>query len=234
MDLQVKSISRSYSGRTILDSISFDVSKGTVIGLLGLNGAGKSTLLKGLAGVQPLNAGDVICAGKSLRSSTSEYMKLIGYQPEHPILNPILTVEEHMFFTGRLHNISGNDLRDRIADLIDLLELDKVCYAPCSELSKGEAQRLSFALATIHDPTLLLLDEPTSGLDPDQLAYFRSTVLFSKQSRVVVFSTHHLHELESICDKIFMLRQGKIIELESISDISNNKLESYFSDVANL
>lgn len=233
MDLKVINVSKSYSGRQVLHSTDIELSKGSVIGLLGLNGAGKSTLLKGLAAIQPFDSGDVICDGYSLRSHPRQYCSIVGYQPEQPVISSTLTVQEQLTFTGKIRGINSKNLKQRIDDLLTILNLDHLRYAACSELSKGEAQRVSFALATIHNPALLLLDEPTSGLDPKQLAYFRNVLLFERSSRVVILSTHHLHEVETFCDKIYMLKGGKLEEIDRNDQYSSRRLEQHFIKAVN-
>ncbi len=227
--LVVDSVSKSYGSNRILDGVSFSVEMGKIVGLLGLNGAGKSTLLKGLSTVSTFDSGEISLEGVKLHEKPISYRSLVGYQPEIPSLQGAMTVKEHLRFYGKLRGLKGSDLQNRVEELLGELSLLHIQNSPCRELSQGESQRTSFAIATIHHPALLLLDEPTRGLDPQQLAFFRGTLKNEKSSRITLLSTHHLHEAEMLCDVIVILSNGtvEVIDRELI-DTLPEKLEKYF------
>ena len=204
------------------------VEEGKIVGLLGLNGAGKSTLLRGLASVLSFDSGDVRLNDRSLRGDSLGYKSLIGFQPELPSLHPAMTVKEHLQFYGGLRGIHAHDLSKRIDQLLEELSLLPLTHSPCRELSQGESQRLSFAIATLHYPKLLLLDEPTRGLDPRQLAFLRSSLQQERSSRITVLSTHHLHEAKMLCDQIVILANGSVDVLDRELLDNDDRLERYF------
>ena len=224
--LEVKTISKSYGSYSIFQNISFQLSQGEVVGLLGLNGAGKSTLLKCLATYIQYDGGSLVCSGYNAQKASYQYKSLIGFQPESTNLHPHLTVEEQLTFFAKIRSIS--DYKYRVDELIELLSLASIRYAPCSELSKGESQRVNFCIATVHKPLVLLLDEPTNGLDPEQLAFFRAAIAYERTTRAVLLSTHHMHEAQSLTDRIVLLHNGSLKDVERGHEQSSLELEQLF------
>lgn len=225
--LIVNSVSKSYGAISALSRVSFSLSHGDVLGLVGLNGAGKSTLIKGLAGVFPFSSGEVRCGDSSLAGDPLGYRMVVGYQPERPCLPEALTVLEYVSFIRSIccHSSSG----DRTDKLLHDLDLFPLRYSLCTELSKGEQQRVGFLAAVIHQPKLLLLDEPMSGLDPKQLLAFRRFVSAESDQRITILSTHLLSEIRAVCNKLLVIDRGQVKMFEE--DLSHKDLahlERYF------
>jgi ABC-2 type transport system ATP-binding protein len=207
--LRIEHISKKYHHFSVVDDISFSISAGEVVGLLGKNGAGKSTTLQIIAGVLGFSQGDCIHNDISLRGNALEYKKNIGYLPEIPPLYSGMTVEQYLLFVAELHLVADpTQATIAVLERCNLLEKRKIYI---EQLSKGWKQRVGLAQALIHRPSVLLLDEPTAGLDPQQQHEF-AQIIQEEQRRgtAILLSTHIVSEIEAICHRILLLDQEKI------------------------
>ncbi|NNE27798.1 MAG: ATP-binding cassette domain-containing protein [Saprospiraceae bacterium] len=218
MSINVKNISKIYGAQKAIDNISFNAEVGEIIGLIGPNGAGKTTTMKILTGYIPQTAGTVEVFGHDLQDEELQIKKLTGYLPEHNPLYGSMYVKEYLTFVCRVHKLSN--IKDRIERIIERVGLTDEQHKKISSLSKGYKQRVGIAQAIIHDPKVLILDEPISGLDPNQLIEIRSLIKSLSEGRIIIFSSHILQEIESICDKVIILDKGKIIKDDSLVDLN--------------
>ncbi|MBO5667524.1 MAG: ABC transporter ATP-binding protein [Lentisphaeria bacterium] len=192
-----------------VNGIDFEIKPGEVVGLLGPNGSGKSTTVKMLLGLLYPTGGKVTVFGKSPREV--ETKREIGYLPEESYLYKFLTAEETLNFFGSLFNISAEDRKRRIDQLLDMVGLAHARYRRVGEFSKGMARRIGLAQAMINDPAFLILDEPTSGLDPLGCREVKDLILaLKKRGKTVLITSHLLSDVEDICDRVIILYGGKI------------------------
>lgn len=211
MDIQIENLSKKYGHQKAVDSISFDVRPGEVVGFLGPNGAGKSTTMKMITGYLSIGDGDVRIGGKSVRDFGDELKKHIGYLPENNPLYLDMPVIDYLKFCGALQGMNQEDLRRRLREMISVCGLNAEKHKKIGELSKGYRQRVGLAQAMIHDPEILVLDEPTTGLDPNQIVEIRNLIRELGKAKTVVLSTHILPEVEATCDRILIINNGKIV-----------------------
>ena len=201
-----------------VNGIDFEIRPGEVIGLLGPNGSGKSTTVKMLLGLLYPTGGKVTVFGKSPRAV--ETKREIGYLPEESYLYKFLTAEETLNFFGSLFNISAEDRRRRIDQLLDMVGLAHARYRRVGEFSKGMARRIGLAQAMINDPAFLILDEPTSGLDPLGCREVKDLILtLKKRGKTVLITSHLLSDVEDICDRVIILYGGQIRAEGALNDL---------------
>jgi len=204
-----------YGDQAAISELSFSAGKGEIVGLLGPNGAGKTTTMKILTCFMPPSSGTAEVCGMQVGTHDLDIKRKIGYLPEHNPLYGTMYIKEYLKFVERLHKLSRNN--NRVTDLIGKVGLGREQHKKISQLSKGYKQRVGLAQALIHDPEVLILDEPISGLDPNQLVEIRTLISTLKKDKTVIFSSHILQEVESICDKVVILDQGKIVADDTLS-----------------
>jgi ABC-2 type transport system ATP-binding protein len=220
MSIEVNAISKSYGTQKALDTISFSIQKGEIVGFLGPNGAGKSTLMKILTTYLAADSGTALVNGHDVSSNEKAVQLSIGYLPEHNPLYLDLYVREYLAFNADVYKVSTS----RIEEVIQLTGLSSESHKKISQLSKGYRQRVGLANALLHNPDVLILDEPTTGLDPNQLIEIRNVIKNVGKDKTVFLSTHIMQEVEAICDRVIIINNGKIVadkKLDSL--ISENK-----------
>jgi ABC-2 type transport system ATP-binding protein len=217
MSIKVQGITKLYGEQKALDNVSFEISKGEVVGLLGPNGAGKSTMMKILTCYIPPSSGYAEVNGHDIFEQQQEVRKQVGYLPEN---NPIYTdmfVRENLEFFAGMHNIHNK--KSRIEEIITLTGLTAESHKKIGQLSKGYRQRVGIAQALIHDPSVLILDEPTSGLDPNQLVDIRNLIKNIGKDKTVILSTHIMQEVEAVCDRAIIINKGNIVADDSTGNL---------------
>ena len=207
MSIEVTNLSKSYGAQKALDSITFSVKKGEIVGFLGPNGAGKSTLMKILTTYLAADEGVALVNDKNVISDTKEVQKIIGYLPEHNPLYLDLYVREYLAFNADVYKVPSS----RIQEVIELTGLTPESHKKIGQLSKGYHQRVGLANALLHNPEVLILDEPTTGLDPNQLVEIRNVIKNVGKDKTVFLSTHIMQEVEAICDRVIIIDKGKIV-----------------------
>jgi ABC-2 type transport system ATP-binding protein len=207
--IQLKSITRKYGDFAAVNDISFEITKGEIVGLLGHNGAGKTTILKMLTGFLEPSDGFITIDGLDMEKQRGEIQQRIGYLPENCPLYPEMSVIEHLDYAATLHNIVEDEKTTRIRTAIMRTELIAKATAPISTLSRGYRQRVGVAQAILHTPKIIVLDEPTNGLDPSQIFQMRSLIKELAKDSTVIISTHILQEVQAICDRVIIIRNGK-------------------------
>jgi ABC-2 type transport system ATP-binding protein len=211
MEIQIENLSKKYGTQRAVDSISFEVKPGEVLGFLGPNGAGKSTTMKMITGYLSIGEGDVRFGGMSVRDHGDDLKRHIGYLPENNPLYLDMPVIDYLLFCGALQGMKRTDILPRLREMISVCGLNAEKHKKIGELSKGFRQRVGLAQAMIHDPEVLVLDEPTTGLDPNQIVEIRKLIRELGKAKTVVLSTHILPEVEATCDRILIINKGKIV-----------------------
>ncbi|MCH2458191.1 ABC transporter ATP-binding protein [Henriciella marina] len=232
--LELKQLSKSFGGRTAVDSMSFSLVKGEVLGFLGQNGAGKSTTMRMAAGVIEPDSGDVIVSGHSIVSDRREAQRRLGFLPEGAPLYPDMTPLDFLNFLCAAHRISRKDCRSAVERVIADARIGDVMSKRVSTLSKGYRRRVGLAGALIHDPDVLILDEPTDGLDPIQKRAVRALISRMAKDKAIVISTHTLEEVPAMCNRVIIIDQGKLIADSSPEEMAKRReggLEEAFIDL---
>ena len=218
MSILVKDLSKIYGEQKAIDSISFEIKTGEIVGFVGPNGAGKSTTMKILTGFIPPSSGEAKINNLDLIEKSLEIRKHIGYLPENNPLYLDMYVKEYLEFVAGIYKL-GKNTKSRIKEIIEQTGLSVEQKKKIGALSKGYRQRVGLAQALIHDPEILILDEPTSGLDPNQIIEIRNLISKVGKEKTVMLSTHIMQEVEAICDRIIIINKGKIVADDSIDSI---------------
>lgn len=209
--IQVEKLVKRFGTVRAVDGATFTAQQGEILGLLGPNGAGKTTTLRMLATVLRPSSGRASVAGFDVERQMSEVREHLGVLPEYWGLYGRLTPREHLRYFGRLHRLWGPELEARIEALLADLEMGEYADRRCEPFSKGMKQKVALGRALIHNPQHLLLDEPTAGLDVMSARNVRQLIArFRAEGRCVILSTHLLSEAERLCDRLVIIRGGRI------------------------
>ena len=209
--LQARGLERR-DGRILrVCGLDLELHRGEVLGLLGVNGAGKSTTLALLSGALRPTRGRVEILGLDMHQQPLRAKRHLGLLPESPPLYPDLTVDENLDFAARLRGLGGSTAHEARKRVKRELDLGGFGRRLASRLSRGMAQRVGIAQAIIHDPEVLILDEPTAGLDPAQARELRQLIAGLRKGCAVLLATHILHDVEALCDRVAILREGRLV-----------------------
>jgi len=204
-----------FGSQKALNSVSFDIKKGEIVGFLGPNGAGKSTMMKILTTYSKADSGEGAVNSFDLITESAQVKKRIGYLPEHNPLYPEMYVREYLAFNAGLYKVS----QDRIPIVIEQTGLGPEAHKKIGQLSKGYRQRVGLAAALLHDPEVLILDEPTTGLDPNQLLEIRRLIREIGRKKTILLSTHIMKEVEAVCDRVLIMNKGELVADKKLADL---------------
>src|SRR5215470_15062829 len=217
--IKVQQLTKRYARATAVDQISFEVSKGQIVGFLGPNGAGKTTTMRMLTCFLPPTSGTATVAGFDVLEQSLEVRKRIGYLPETPPLYPEMETVEYLKFVGKLKGLSGSEVNKRVDYVCDRCAIADVKTKLLGKLSKGYRQRVGLAQAIIHNPDVLILDEPTAGLDPKQINETRDLIKDLAGEHTIILSTHILPEVEQTCEQVVIINKGKLVATDSVKNL---------------
>ena len=217
-------LTRLYGGREAVSNVSFNLSKGEVLGFLGPNGAGKSTTMKMLTGNLAPSFGSVKICGIDMIENPKEAKALIGYLPEMRPLYKELTVDEYLTMAARLHKVSAKHIKSAVETAKERCGLGHMSKRLIENLSNGYQQRVGIAQAIIHRPMVVILDEPTVGLDPIQIRDIRALIREVGGEHSVIISTHILPEVEMVCDHVQIIDKGKLVFNGSIDVLKRQRV----------
>ncbi len=220
--IYLNGVTKIYDKQIAVNNISFCVEKGEILGFLGPNGAGKSTTMKMITTYLTPTSGNIEVCGLDTQTAYMEVRKKIGYLPEHNPLYLDMYVKEYLSFVAKINHIPRKEIKNRIAEMIEICGLTKEQHKKIGTLSKGYRQRVGLAQALIHNPEVLILDEPTTGLDPNQIIEIRNLIKEVGKEKTVIFSTHILPEVEAICDKVVIIHEGKIVANDTLQGLKQN------------
>jgi len=224
--IKVQNLTKTFGPKTAVNSVSFTVERGEVLGFLGPNGAGKSTSMRMITGFIPPTAGTVRVGEFSMIDQPIQAKRLIGYLPENAPAYGDMTVSGFLTFCAELRGLSGDARKKAVARVVEMCFLDAVVDQSVETLSKGYRHRTCFAQSIIHDPEVLVLDEPTDGLDPNQKHEVRTLIRRMGEKKAIIFSTHILEEVEAVCSRAIIIDRGQIVangtplELKQRSDVA--------------
>ncbi len=235
--LELRGVSKRYSGIPAVQAVSFVARAGEVTGYLGPNGSGKSTTLKMITGLIEPSEGQILFRGEPIERDRIAYRQRLGYVPEEPQLYPHLTGAEYLEMVGQLRGIPDGPLAEKINGFLRLLSLYGDRYVPISSYSKGMRQKVLLAAALLHNPDLILLDEPFSGLDVNSALVLRGLIgQLAARGKVVLFSSHELETVERVCSRVVILHKGRVVVNDSIEQLralmSLPTLEEIFAQLA--
>lgn len=222
--IQVEHLTKCYGDVTAVDDLSFEIEGGHVYGFLGPNGAGKSTTMNIMTGCLSATKGSVKIDGFDIFEEPAQAKKRIGYLPEQPPLYMNETPAEYLHFVGEAKGLKGKELHSQIDSVIDRTGLGHVRNRRISALSKGYKQRVGIAQALLGDPKVIILDEPTVGLDPLQIIEIRDLIKDLGREHTVIFSSHILSEVQTICEKILIIARGKLIAFDEPENLEKRLL----------
>lgn len=232
--LEIKNLSKSYDGKKqACDAITLTIEKGDIYGFVGHNGAGKTTLLKSIAGILDFDGGDVLIDGISIKKDPMAAKRKIAYIPDNPDVYESLTGIQYLDFIADVFEVDLSVRKERIHRYATLFAIQDVLSNPIASYSHGMKQKLVLISALIHDPKIMLLDEPFVGLDPQ--ASFQVKELFRDmcdKGALIFFSTHVLEVVEKLCNKVAIIKQGKIVANgDTSSIIKDQSLEHLFMEL---
>jgi ABC-2 type transport system ATP-binding protein len=219
MSIEVESLTKVYGSQKAIDGLTFNVQKGDILGFLGPNGAGKTTTMKILTCFMPQSTGSAKICGIDTREDSLAVRKRIGYLPESNPLYKEMYIKEYLSYIARIYGLKN--IKNRVAEMIDITGLGREQNKKISEISKGYKQRVGLAQAMIHDPDVLIMDEPTSGLDPNQLVEIRQVIRDIGKDKAVILSSHIMQEVEALCNRVIIINQGKKIIDDKINALAN-------------
>jgi ABC-2 type transport system ATP-binding protein len=208
--IRIENVSMSYGNFKAVDDVSLTINPGEIVGLLGHNGAGKTTIMKMVTGFLEPGTGTISVNGREIGRDRRAVQKDIGYLPENCPVYPEMTVVEYLDYMASLHGLGEQERKPLIAAAITRTGLKDKAFQPISTLSRGYRQRTGVAQAILHRPAILILDEPTNGLDPTQIQQMRALIKELAKTSTVIISTHVLQEVQAVCDRVIILRNGRM------------------------
>jgi len=209
--IQVEGLIRRYGNFTAVDDVSFSINRGEVVGLLGHNGAGKTTIMRMMTGYLEPTAGRIRIDDLEIGRDTKAIQKRIGYLPENCPVWPEMTAIDYLDYQAALHGIDPSLRGVAIASAIRRTALGDKATEPIQTLSRGYRQRVGVAQAILHRPDIIILDEPTNGLDPTQIRHMRDLIRDLAARATVIVSTHILQEVQAVCERVLILRSGRLV-----------------------
>jgi ABC-2 type transport system ATP-binding protein len=220
--IEINNLSKMYKNILAVNNINFKISKGSIIGLLGPNGCGKSTTIGMMLGLIKPTSGEVLISNKNIEKDRTDLLQKMNFISPYIELPKKLTIEENLKVYGRMYGVKN--LKDKIAELMEKLNLVEFKKRKTGELSSGQKNRVSLAKALINDPEILLLDEPTASLDPDVGDYVRGIIenFASNNKKTILIASHNMSEVERLCDEVLMMKNGQIIDKGKSVDLIKN------------
>ena len=209
--IEAEGLSKQFGSFLAVRNVTFSIPRGQVVAFLGPNGAGKTTTMRLLTGFVAPTHGKARIAGIDVLEDRIAAAEHLGYLPENGPLYPDMTPRELLRFFGTARGMATNTLVERSDAVLTQCALESVAHKPVGKLSKGYRQRVSMAMALLHDPEVLIMDEPTSGLDPNQIRGVRALIRELGKSKTILVSTHILQEVEPVADRVLFIHDGKIV-----------------------
>ena len=224
--IKVQNVTKKYNKFLAVDNINFEIADGEVVGFLGPNGAGKSTTMNMITGFIEPTSGEIIVNGYDINQKSKQAKKQIGYMPENVPLYLELTVKEFVSYMADLKLVKRSEKKAEIDRVIGVTGLKDVQGKLIRNLSRGYRQRVSLAGALVGNPPILILDEPTVGLDPKQVIEIRNLIKSLGKEHTILISSHILSEISQMCNKIMIINKGKILRIDSTSEIEKQTTSS--------
>ena len=231
--LKIENLTKTYGQKKAVDNLSLEIENGHIYGFIGHNGAGKTTTLKSIAGIMELDQGNIYIDNKSIKEEPLACKKVMAYIPDNPDLYEYLTGIKYLNFIADVYGVSQAERTDRIKKYGDMFELTDSLGEPISAYSHGMKQKLAVISALIHEPKLIIMDEPFVGLDPKASHLLKGLMRdLCDRGGAIFFSTHVLEVAEKLCDKIAIIKAGKLVVSGNTQDvIGDDSLEEVFLEL---
>ena len=231
--LQIEHLTKTYGEKKAVDDLSLHILPGEIYGFIGHNGAGKTTTLKSVAGILRFDAGEIRIAGTSIRTDPLACKRKIAYIPDNPDLYDYMTGIQYLNFIANIFGVSAADRQVRIRELAERFELTNDLAQPIAAYSHGMKQKLAIISAWLHAPQLVVMDEPYVGLDPKAAHLLKGMMReLCDRGGAIFFSTHVLEVAEKLCDKVAILRAGKLIRSGTMDEVKgDDSLEEVFLEL---
>lgn len=231
--LKIENLTKTYGQKKAVDNLSLEIENGHIYGFIGHNGAGKTTTLKSIAGIMEFDQGNIYIDNKSIKEEPLACKKVMAYIPDNPDLYEYLTGIKYLNFIADVYGVSQAERTDRIKKYGDMFELTDSLGEPISAYSHGMKQKLAVISALIHEPKLIIMDEPFVGLDPKASHLLKGLMRdLCDRGGAIFFSTHVLEVAEKLCDKIAIIKAGKLVVSGNIQDvIGDDSLEEVFLEL---
>jgi ABC-2 type transport system ATP-binding protein len=231
--LKIEHLTKIYGDKKAVDDLSLEINAGEIYGFIGHNGAGKTTTLKSVVGILKFEKGEIYIDGVSVKDNTIACKKNIAYIPDNPDLYEFMTGIQYLNFIADIFGVSAEEREKRISELADMLELTSDLGSSISSYSHGMKQKLALISAWIHQPKLIIMDEPFVGLDPKASHAMKKMMREScDKGAAIFFSTHVLEVAEKLCDKIAIIKEGKLIKSGTMEEVRGDEsLESVFLEL---
>ena len=225
--IELKHVTKRYGAKCAVNDISFTINKGEVLGFLGRNGAGKSTTMNMITGYISASEGQILLDGMDVLEQPREVKRRIGYLPEQPPLYMDMTVEEYLKFVCDIKEVRKKSQKAHLDDLYNLVRITDVRHRLIKNLSKGYKQRVGVAQALVGNPDVVIMDEPTVGLDPKQIIEIRKLIKELGEDHTVVLSSHILHEVADVCERVVIINNGTIVAQDTLENLTRNISDTF-------
>ena len=231
--LKITHLTKTFGEKKAVDDLSLEIAPGEIYGFIGHNGAGKTTTLKSVVGIQQFDAGEITIGGISLKKDPLACKRQLAYIPDNPDLYDFMTGIKYLNFIADIFGVSASDRQERIRNYADLFELTDDLAQPIAAYSHGMKQKLAILSAWIHDPKLIIMDEPFVGLDPKASHLLKGMMReVCDGGGAIFFSTHVLEVAEKLCDKVAIIKAGKLIRSGTMEEVKgDDSLEQVFLEL---
>ena len=231
--LRIEHLSKAYGEKKAVDDLNLHIAPGEIYGFIGHNGAGKTTTLKSVAGILQFDQGEIYVDGKSIRTQPLECKRTFAYIPDNPDLYDYMTGIKYLNFVADIFGVSAADRQDRIRQYAGLFELTEDLAQPIAAYSHGMKQKLAVISALLHEPKLMILDEPFVGLDPVASHALKGVMReLCDRGGAIFFSSHVLEVVEKLCDKVAIIRRGKLVRSGTMEEVrGDDSLEEVFLEL---
>ena len=231
--LSISHLTKKYGDKVAVDDLSLEINAGEIYGFIGHNGAGKTTTIKAVVGILGFDAGEITINGLSIKDAPLECKKTIAYIPDNPDLYDFMSGIKYLNFIADIYGVSAEDRQERIRKYADLLELTDDLVQPINAYSHGMKQKLAIISAWIHQPKLIIMDEPFVGLDPKASHLLKGMMReLCDNGGAIFFSTHVLEVAEKLCDKVAIIKNGKLIKSGTMEEVKgDSSLENVFLEL---
>ncbi len=231
--LRIEHLTKKYGEKKAVDDLSLHIEKGEIYGFIGHNGAGKTTTIKSVVGILDFDEGEIFIDGKSVKKDSLECKRVIAYIPDNPDLYEFMTGLQYLNFISDIFGVEEKERKERIEKYSTAFEIKEDLASPISSYSHGMKQKLAIISALVHDPKLIIMDEPFVGLDPIA-SHLLKDIMREKcnEGGAIFFSTHVLEVAEKLCDKIAIIKGGKLIKSGTMEEVKgDSSLESVFLEL---
>lgn len=218
--ISINDLTKQYGKKIVVNNVNLTVKQGELFGLLGVNGAGKTTLINMLCGLIEPTSGQVFILGQELQGNIEKVKKIIAVSPQETAIAPNLTVRENLELMAGIHGFSKKEMKEKINKIIDIFSLHPYEKQKSKTLSGGWQRKVSIALALLTEPQILFLDEPTLGLDILGRRELWGLIEQLKNNTTIILTTHYLEEAEALCDRICVMKDGKVKAIGTVEELS--------------